>query len=85
MRLLSINSTMLRLTSRDLEALFCSATQMQKQNPYSNSPRNSATFEHKVDLLLNSRSAPPLDNDSQCCVVSYPYSQYSVDLHAKKT
>jgi hypothetical protein len=59
MRLLSIKSNMLGSTSWALEAVFCSATQMQKQNPYSDIPRNSA----KVDLLLNSPLGPLLDTN----------------------
>jgi hypothetical protein len=51
---------MLGSTSLDLEAILYSATRIQKQNPYSHYPQNSATFEYKFDLLLNSTSRPPL-------------------------
>jgi hypothetical protein len=41
----------------------------EKKNPYLDSPRNSATFEYKVDLLLNRPSEPPLNTNPN--VASY--------------
>jgi hypothetical protein len=83
LRLLSIKSTMLGSTSRALEALFCSTTQMQKHNPYSDSPQNSATFEYKFDLLLNSPSRPPLDMNPNGAPCQIHTVSYIVDLPKK--
>jgi hypothetical protein len=58
-----MKSDMLGSTPWDLEATFCSSTQMQKHNPYLESPRNSTTFEYKFNLLLNSTSGHPLDTN----------------------
>jgi hypothetical protein len=37
------------------------------------SSRNSATFEYKVDILLNRPSRLPLWHKLQCCALSGPY------------
>jgi hypothetical protein len=55
-----------------LEALFCSATLMKKHRAYSESSRNSATFEYKVDLFLSRSPGTPPGTDSNAASANSP-------------
>jgi hypothetical protein len=75
-----MKSAMLGSTSWALDSLLCSATRMQKQKTYSDSPRNSTTFEYKVNLLLSSPLAPPLNTNPNVV----PYQIHTISICVPK-